>query len=90
MTHAVLSPVPPPPQQYVLDILPVGSPLRLHAYVVCLDGLVRVSASLSFPLFPGRQPMETEVFPVVLLISIPTVNICRLVSPYFIYTTDVV
>lgn len=96
MTHAVLSPVPPPTHTLSnmswtsLMSVPVDPPHRLHACVVCPDRLVHVSALLPFPLSPSPQSMEIEVFPIVLLIRIPTVNVCRLISAYFTYTVDVV
>lgn len=77
---------PPPPTQRVswtsFVSVPVDPSCRLHVCVMCPDCLVYGSASCSFPPFRSPQPIEREVFPIVLLINIPAVNIYGLLSSH--------
>lgn len=88
MTYALLSPAPPPPPPLSsvswtsFVSVPMDPPCRLHVCVICPDRLVCGSASRFFPPFRSPQPIEREVFPIVLLINIPAVNIHGLLSSH--------
>lgn len=89
MTYALLSPVPPTLSSVSWTSfmsLPTDPPCRLHVCITCPDLRVCGSASRSFPPSQSPQPMETEVFLIVLFINIPAVNIYGFLSSHISLT----